>query len=97
MKISYRLKAGLHIQGQRTYKAGDVIASDKPLATLFPAKFETVSRPVFEEEPEVPLPVVKPKPVVVQPEVNEELVPVVPETPPIRPARRPRSRRTPAE
>jgi len=36
----FKLKAGTHVEDGKTYKAGDVVASHRDLATAFKEKFE---------------------------------------------------------
>jgi hypothetical protein len=57
MANKYRLKdkVGSHIEGGRSYKAGDKITSNRDLAKMFPHKFEDLG-PVPEAPVSAPVP-----------------------------------------
>lgn len=40
MANKYKVKAGVHIEGGRSYKKGETVVSPLPLTTMFPEKFE---------------------------------------------------------
>lgn len=40
MMRNYRVKAGVHVEDDRKYKKDEIVASERPLTTLFAEKFE---------------------------------------------------------
>ena len=48
MNKKFRVRMGLHIEGDTTYKKGDVIVSDRDLCATFPQKFDDLG-PAKEE------------------------------------------------
>jgi len=77
----FRLKAGTHVQNDRTYKKGDVVETDIDLASLFPAQFDATGTAA----PSAPVaPVADDGPVTAEP--PKKAAQVAPSPPPVPPS-----------
>lgn len=59
MKNTFKVNAGIHLQGGKEFKAGDTLQSNYDLVALYPGKFSLIAVAPQEEEESTPTPAPK--------------------------------------